>query len=89
MSRISVILAWPPSVSLRILHADSSFNVFQLILNVIFIYIFFLIFFFFSEIAIVGAFSWLGLLICALAKRNYQLYTGCDSSLAILTRTLM
>ena len=88
MSRISVILAWPPSVSMRILHADSSFYVFQLILNVIFIYFFFDIFFF-SEIAIVGAFSWLGLLICALAKRNYQLYTGCDSSLAILTRTLM
>ena len=82
---ISVIFAWPPSVSLRILHADNSFNVFELIFNVIF----FFGIFFFSEIAIVGAFSWLGLLICALAKRNYQLYTGCDSSLAILTRTLM
>ena len=82
---ISDILAWPPSVSLRLPHAVNSFNVFELIFNVIFFYWYF----FFSEIAIVGVFSWLGLLICALAKRNYQLYTGCDSSLAILTRTLM
>ena len=40
-----------------------------------------------SEVAIVGVFSWLRLLICALAKRNYHLYTGYDSSTAILTLT--
>ena len=49
---ISVIFAWPSSVSLRILHADNSFNVFELIFNVIF----FFGIFFFSEIAIVGVF---------------------------------
>ena len=41
---ISDILAWPPSVSLRLPHADNSFNVFELIFNVIF----FLLVFFFS-----------------------------------------
>ena len=40
-----------------------------------------------SEVAIVGVFSWLRLLICALAKRNYHLYTGYDNSIAILTLT--
>ena len=40
-----------------------------------------------SEVAIVGVFSRLRLLICALAKRNYHLYKGYDSSIAILTLT--
>ena len=40
-----------------------------------------------SEVAIVRVFSWLRMLICALAKRNYHLYTGYDSSIAILTLT--
>ena len=40
-----------------------------------------------SEVAIVGVFSWLRLLICALAKRNYLLYKGYDSSIEILTLT--
>ena len=40
-----------------------------------------------SEVAIVGVFSWLRMLICALAKRNYHPYTGYDSSIAILTLT--
>ena len=40
-----------------------------------------------SEVAIVGVFSWLRLLIFALAKRNYHLYTGYDRSTAILTLT--
>ena len=40
-----------------------------------------------SEVAIVGVFSWLRLLIFALAKRNYHLYTGYDRSTAILKLT--
>ena len=40
-----------------------------------------------SEVAIVRVFSRLRLLICALAKRNYHLYTGYDRSTAILTLT--
>ena len=40
-----------------------------------------------SEVAIVGVFSRLRLLICALAKRNYLLYKGYDNSIAILTLT--
>ena len=40
-----------------------------------------------SEVAIVRVFSRLRLLICALPKRNYHLYTGYDRSTAILTLT--